>query len=87
MLSNLSYTRSQLHTLLARLGEPRRHIQVISGARQVGKTTLVLQAAERLDVPHTFVSADQPSLRGVDWIEQQWNAARRRARDSPVAES
>lgn len=56
---------------------------MISGARQVGKTTLVLQAAERLDVPHTFASADQPSLRGVDWIEQQWNAARRRARDSP----
>lgn len=82
MLSNLTYARPQLDTLLARLREPRRHIQVISGARQVGKTTLALQAVERLDLPHTFASADQPSLRGVEWIEQQWNAARRDARDA-----
>lgn len=83
MVSKLPYTRPQIDTLLTRLREPRRHIQVISGARQVGKTTLALQAAERLDLPYTFASADQPSLRGVDWIEQQWNAARRGARDSP----
>lgn len=79
-MSNPSYTRPQLRTLLRRLREPRRHIQVISGARQVGKTTLALQATERLEAPHTFASADQPSLRGVDWIEQQWNAARLQAR-------
>jgi hypothetical protein len=34
----------------------------------VGKTTLALQAAARLEMPHTFASADQPSLRGRDWI-------------------
>lgn len=83
MLSNSSYTRPQLRMLLGRLREPRRHIQVISGARQVGKTTLALQATERLEAPHTFASADQPSLRGVDWIEQQWNAARLQARQGP----
>ena len=32
---------SSLDTLTARLGEPRRFLQVVAGARQVGKTTLV----------------------------------------------
>lgn len=54
MLSNLSCARAGLDTVLARLREPRRHIQLISGARQVGQTTLALQAAERLDLPHTL---------------------------------
>ncbi|MFW6083763.1 MAG: ATP-binding protein [Gemmatimonadota bacterium] len=82
VLSNSEYTRPQLEILLTRLREPKRFIQVISGARQVGKTTLALQAAERLEMPHVFASADQPALRGVDWIEQQWTTARLRARDS-----
>lgn len=83
MMSKALYQRPQLLDLLARLREPRRYIQVVSGARQVGKTTLALQAAERLDLPCLFASADQPSLRGADWIEQQWTAARLRADDSP----
>ena len=51
-------------------------MQIASGARQVGKSTLVHQVTEALDVPVRYVSADEPGLRGADWIGQQWEAAR-----------
>jgi uncharacterized protein len=38
------FARAQAAVLAERLSEPRRHIQVVAGPRQVGKTTLVLQA-------------------------------------------
>jgi predicted AAA+ superfamily ATPase len=49
---------------------------VIAGPRQVGKTTLVQQVVERAGGPARFASADEPTLRGREWIEQQWEAAR-----------
>jgi len=70
------YRRPAAVTLEARLAEPRRFIQVIAGPRQVGKTTLVLQVAERLRIPYRYASADQPTLRGPGWIAEQWDAAR-----------
>jgi len=62
--------------LAARLVEPRRFIQVVAGPRQVGKSTLVQQATETLPLPLRYASADEPMLRGPDWIAQQWEAAR-----------
>ena len=76
MLSNLSYTRPHAEDLLRRLHEPRRFIQVITGARQVGKTTLITQVAEKTGLPYRYASADEPTLRGSEWIAQQWDAAR-----------
>lgn len=70
------FRRPQAAELARRLREPRRYIQVVAGARQVGKTTLVQQVAESLTVPVRFASADEPTLRGADWIAQQWEAAR-----------
>jgi uncharacterized protein len=70
------FRRPQAAELARRLREPRRHIQVVAGARQVGKTTLVQQVTESMTVPVRFVSADEPTLRGADWIAQQWEAAR-----------
>jgi predicted AAA+ superfamily ATPase len=55
---------------------------VIAGARQVGKTTLVTQVADRSRLRTRFASADEPTLRGPSWIEQQWEAARLLADDS-----
>jgi predicted AAA+ superfamily ATPase len=62
--------------LAARLGEPRRFIQVVAGPRQVGKSTLVQQVTGSLGLPLRYASADEPTLRGADWIGQQWEAAR-----------
>jgi hypothetical protein len=59
-----------------RLGELRRFIQVVAGPRQVGKTTLVQQVTDAAGAPVVFASADEPTLRGTEWIAQQWEAAR-----------
>ena len=74
------YTRSQLAVLERRLHEPRRFLQVVAGPRQVGKTTLVQQLLENFDRPSRYATADEPSLRGADWVAQQWEAARAMAR-------
>jgi hypothetical protein len=58
------------------MAEPRRFIQVVAGPRQVGKTTLVQQVCESSGLPFSFVSADEPTLRGSEWIASQWEAAR-----------
>lgn len=78
MLSNSSATfqRAQGTVLSRRLAEPRRFIQVVTGPRQVGKTTLVRQVASVSGAETRYASADEPTLRGTDWIEQQWEAAR-----------
>ncbi len=75
-MSNPECTRPQAAELRRRLGEPRRFVQVVAGARQVGKTTLVLQVVGRAGLAHHFASADEPTLRGGEWIEQQWEVAR-----------
>ncbi len=72
----MSYQRPQSDVLARRLKEPRRFIQVVAGPRQVGKTTLVQQVVEAAKVSVQFASADEPTLRGAEWIAQQWEAAR-----------
>ena len=70
------YRRPHAAVLARRLAEPRRFIQVVAGPRQVGKTTLVQQVAEAAGRPVQFASADEPTLRGPQWVAQQWEAAR-----------
>lgn len=70
------YRRPHAAELPRRLAEPRRHLQVVTGARQVGKTTLVQQVTEDLRWPVRFVSADEPTLRDRAWPRQQWDAVR-----------
>ena len=62
--------------LAARLDESRRFVQVIAGARQVGKTTLVGQVLDRLGRPSAFVSADQPVSGDTAWLAAQWERSR-----------
>ena len=78
MLSKPSnrYRRPQAAELARRLAEPRRFIQVVAGPRQVGKSTLVHQVEEDLRGAVLYFSADEPTLRGAQWIAQQWEAAR-----------
>ena len=70
------FRRPHAAELTRRLAEPRRFIHVVTGARQVGKTTMVQQVVERVRVPVRFASADEPTLRGPEWIAEQWEAAR-----------
>lgn len=45
-------------------------------------TTLVTQVTAKAGVVHVFASADEPTLRGSEWIEAQWEAARLLLRDA-----
>jgi uncharacterized protein len=60
-------------------------MQVIAGARQVGKTTLVGQVLRRLDVPSVFVSADEPTVGDLAWLAAQWERGRLAAADAGKA--
>lgn len=73
--------RSQLTTLRQRLVEPRRFLQVLTGPRQTGKTTLVQQALKTFAGPTRYGSADAPGVEESLWVEQLWELARREARD------
>lgn len=75
--------RQALHdTLLRRMREPRRFLQVLAGPRQVGKTTLIHQVMADLELPSHYASADEPTLRDRTWIEQQWDLGRLKAREN-----
>lgn len=80
MSKRKEYHRPSFNDLHARLNEKRRFIQVVAGPRQVGKTTLVRQVLDSLAAPTFMVSADEPGLKGSEWIIQQWDAARLSAR-------
>ena len=81
MLSRSPFQREHVSVLTSRLREPRRFLQVLAGARQVGKTTIALQALDLIGLPHHYVSADEPTLRGPDWLHAQWEIARALAAD------
>src|SRR5512133_3953640 len=74
------FKRSLLTTILERLREPRRFIQVLAGPRQVGKTTLAEQAMAELAMPCHYASADDAATGSAIWLEQQWDIGRIRAR-------
>ena len=75
-MKNKVFKRPVYTLVHKRLSEPRRFIQVLSGPRQTGKTTLAHQLIEALTIPSHYASADEPALKDRFWIEQQWEAAR-----------
>lgn len=70
------FKRSMYDSLRKRLQEPRRFLQVLAGARQTGKTTLVRQVLDDLPAPGHYATADEPTIKDTGWIEQQWEAGR-----------
>ena len=62
--------------LLVREFEKRQPIfQVLTGPRQVGKTTIAQQVMDKLPYPFVYASADSPLPPGPEWIETQWRRA------------
>ena len=74
------YKRHQYKELRSRIEEPRNKIQVISGPRQVGKSTLVKQVLSDMSIGFTAVSADNTDPRDTGWIGEIWETARQRMR-------
>jgi hypothetical protein len=81
--ASIDYRRPQAAVLAGRLAEPRRHLQVVAGARRVGKTTLVTQVLAALGRPTVFASADEPTLRDGEWLSAQWERGRVAAAGDP----
>lgn len=73
------FRKFEYSVLLNRMREPSRRIQVVTGPRQVGKTTMVLQVLDSLESESKeiiYASADLLAPGGSDWIEERWHAAR-----------
>jgi len=81
------FKRKQSILLAQRLREPRRFIQVLTGPRQTGKTTIAHQVLDGWDGACLYASADEPTLRDRAWLRQQWDLARLRLRDSSTGEA
>lgn len=58
-------------------------LQVIVGPRQVGKTTAAQAVAEHWLGPTCYAAADVSPPPGPEWIETQWQRARREAATGP----
>jgi predicted AAA+ superfamily ATPase len=67
-------------TLLSRLGEaaPGR-IQLLTGPRQVGKTTLLLEIAEQIGPGAVYAAGDEPDAALPGFWERRWAEAERQS--------
>lgn len=70
--------RELVNDLCRRLAGPFL-IQVITGPRQVGKTTVARAVAERWNGPTHYAAADVSPPPGAEWIDTHWEIARRSA--------
>ena len=52
------YKRAEYQVITSRLKKPRKFILVVMVPRQVGKSTVVKQVLQDLDLPYQLFSAD-----------------------------
>ena len=76
------YKRPLFQKVMEQVIDSRAFMQVLTGPRQVGKTTLAHQIRESISCPSHYASSDGYSLRDADWIEQEWEIGRRIAKKS-----
>jgi predicted AAA+ superfamily ATPase len=70
------YKRAEYQIIKERLKESRKFIQVVMGARQIGKSTVVKQVLNDLDEPYRMFSADNVPTTHSAWISDCWAAVR-----------
>ena len=70
------YKRAEYQVIKSRLEEDRRFIQVVMGARQIGKSTVVKQVLKDIDIPFRFFSADNVPATNTAWLSNCWAAVR-----------
>jgi len=72
----MEFNRPLFFKLLTRLQEPRMFIQVITGPRQVGKTTIALSLKKELNEYTEYYSADDVLGNTSNWIDRIWESLR-----------
>jgi len=70
------YKRAEYLMIKSRIEEPRKFIQVVMGPRQVGKSTVVKQILQEVDMPYQFFSADNVPATNSAWVSNCWAAVR-----------
>lgn len=78
--------RAYFQEIRSRIEEPRKFIQVLYGPRQVGKTTLIRQLLEEVNMPHLFATADDVVGADAVWLRQLWGQARVKHRQASQQE-
>jgi uncharacterized protein len=71
----MSYERDLVATLTRALNKPLPVFHVLTGPRQVGKTTIARQVMTRLPFASVYSSADSPLPLGPEWIATQFRLA------------
>lgn len=74
-----TFKREFVDAILAQLLRNIPVFQVITGPRQVGKTTAAKQIMERFPHEAIYASADAPLPTEAGWIESQWRLAEQKA--------
>lgn len=69
------YRRSLVDTLVKRIHESRRFIQMLIGPRQTGKSTAIKQALQESTIPYHIALATIGDA-SMDWLRAQWQQAR-----------
>lgn len=72
----MEYKRAQYQQVTERLQEPRLRIQVIVGPRQVGKSTLIHQVLDSIQIPFDAYNADDVVTPGQTWLSMVWEKSR-----------
>lgn len=73
-----------LAPLHANLARPARVLQILTGPRQVGKTTAIHQFLEEWPEPKLYATADQLTPPDAQWLAQTWRQARKLKGKMPV---
>jgi predicted AAA+ superfamily ATPase len=68
--------RTGLQFVTKRINEPKRFIQVVVGPRQTGKTTMLLQLLDKVQIASRYETADAVSASDVFWLSQVWESVR-----------
>ena len=76
------FQRHQVKTIASRMVEANNPlIQVVVGPRQTGKSTMLAQALEAVNLERSFVSADDAITPNPEWLQTEWQQARNMTRN------
>lgn len=83
-MGKYAYERPVVERILQGFRSDKKLLQIITGPRQVGKTTSAIQIADKWKGPVVNATADSPLPPGPEWIRAQWNMALTWAKKSAV---